>query len=116
MSSCMKINIKNLALFASVGCFKHEYEIKTKVLISAVIEYINIDDFSKPENIINYDEILNAINQTVTQQHFAYIEEMACEISRATKKVSSLIKCGSVTVQKCIKGNIVEELSCQISF
>jgi dihydroneopterin aldolase len=112
----MKINIKNLSLLASVGCLPHEYEIKTKIIISCVVEYKPENDFSTPQNIINYDHLLLAITQTVNSKHFPYIEQMAFEISDAIKKVSHLIAGGSITVQKCIKGNIVQELSCQVSF
>jgi FolB domain-containing protein len=112
----MKINIKNLSLLASVGCFSYEYDMKTKIIISCVVEYKPENDFSNPQNIINYDDLLNSITQTVNAKHFPYIEQMAFEISDEIKKVSHLIAGGSVTVQKCIKGNIVQELSCQVSF
>ena len=112
----MKINLKNLVLFASVGCFLHESQLKTKIIISAVVEYKPVDDFLKPENIINYDNILHAITQTAMQRHFAYIEEMACEIAKSIQGVSSLISGGKIVIQKCIKGNILQEISCEMSF
>lgn len=112
----MKINLNNIVFFASIGFFEYEHVVKTKILISIEIEYTNQNDFSKIENIINYDSIFEIISQIIKSKHFKFIEDLAFEIGKKIKEYSNLVGGGMVKVQKCIKGNVLQEISCQNSF
>lgn len=112
----MKIYIKNIEVLMSIGCHKHEYEMKTKLLISIILEYRNISDFTKGEHIINYNNVIKLVNDITSTKHFIYIEELVAVIAESLKSLNDLVKGGSVKVQKCIMGNIAEEFSCEMSF
>lgn len=112
----MKIYIKNIEIFASIGCYKHEYEIKTKLLVSLSIGYQSTGNFATGENIINYNNMIKLVKDIINSRHFVYIEELAIAIAQSVKLHNNLISGGFVKVQKCIMGNIVEELSCETSF
>ena len=107
----MIINLKNIAIIASVGIYENEKKNPTKIIISVVINY----NFSQ-NSVVDYDLILKQINAIATSKHFEYIEEMAQEICEKIKNDYSQINSVKSKIQKCIFRNIAEEISveCEI--
>ena len=107
----MIINLKNIAIIASVGIYENEKKNPTKIIISVVINY----NFSQ-NSVVDYDLILKQINTIATSKHFEYIEEMAQEICEKIKNDYSQINSVKSKIQKCILRNIAEEISveCEI--
>jgi dihydroneopterin aldolase len=104
----MKINIKNLYCLADIGIYEYEKVKKTKVLVSLQVFLKEISP------IVDYDEIIATVQKIINLKHFDYIEELANEILQAVENISTNISKVEVKVQKCIFGNLVEELSVEV--
>ena len=104
----MKINIKNLSCLADIGIYEYEKVKKTKVLVSLQVFLKEISP------IVDYDEIIATVQKIINLKHFDYIEELANEILQAVENISTNISKVEVKVQKCIFGNLVEELSVEV--
>jgi dihydroneopterin aldolase len=107
----MIIDLKNIPIIASVGIYENERKNPTKIIVSVVINY----SFSK-NSVVDYDLILQQINEIAKSKHFEYIEEMAEEICSKIKNHYPQIHSIKTKIQKCILRNIAEEISveCEI--
>ena len=109
----MKIILRNYSIVASVGVYDHERVNQTKLLISVTVETDDVLFVSK-NHIVDYDKIINILKIVPNKKHFEYIEEMASEIAAEVKNLSNHIQNVLVKVQKCIMGNLLEELAVEI--
>ena len=109
----MKIILRNYSVMASVGVYDYEKVSHTKLLISVTVETDDVLFVSK-NHIVDYDKIINILKITPAKRHFEYIEVIATEIATEVKNLSCHIKNITVKVQKCIMGNLLEELAVEI--
>ena len=109
----MKINLKGLALKASVGIYEHEKLLTTKVIISAEVFIKTTTSFDE-NAIIDYDTIISKIKETALARHYGYIEDLAYSLQSAIKELNHNIETVNIKVQKCILGNVLSELSVEV--
>jgi dihydroneopterin aldolase len=109
----MKIILRNYSVVASVGVYNHEKVNKTKLLISVTLETDNAVFVSK-NHIVDYDKIINILKIIPVKRHFEYIEEIGTEVATEVKNLGDHIQNIVVKVQKCIMGNVLEELAVEI--
>lgn len=106
----MKITLKNFTIMASVGIHDYEKINKTKILISCdvILKNYSIKD------ILDYDQIIKIIQEVTQKKHYCYIEEIADVLCEEIKTLNINVEKITTKVQKCIFGNMLEELSVEI--
>lgn len=91
----MKILIEDLAFEAILGILESERLIPQKVSISCTIEYA----YSEKE-FINYAEVADLIEKSMTTEKFFLIEEALDFVTKALKKNFPLIRELTLTIRK----------------
>jgi len=74
-----EIFIEDLEVEASVGIYDHEKAAKQTLILSACIHYMDGKTFNQDDihETLNYEIIINIINNTAQAHHFNLIESLA---------------------------------------
>ncbi|MFT4967190.1 MAG: dihydroneopterin aldolase [Candidatus Deianiraeaceae bacterium] len=108
----MKITIKNFAIHTFVGIYDYEKVKKVKLLISVQIK-VKGNSFDA-NNVVDYDKVIAMLNSIPMAKHYDYIEELSYSLLASIKELHTGIENVIVRVQKCIFGNLLEEISVEV--
>ena len=89
-----KIIIENLEFDAIIGILDFEREKPQKIIVNAIIEYEN------KENFVDYAKICEMIEQIIKEKKFLLLEEAHEEISKFLKIKFPQIKSINLTIKK----------------